>query len=284
MPTQTAVVIPIYQSTLSDAERFSVANAVTVLARHDVYLIGPERLGAWLNTYAQTLGRPVAVCLFADHYFVNIEGYNRLMLSKRLYQAFTGHEYILIAQTDSLVFKDDLERWASAGYSYVGAPWFEGYTKPVQPLKLTSVGNGGFSLRSIPDFLRVLHRPRVYKNILMQNWPGSWMSNTYRFLKDYHSLCFNDVQLNVKVNEDLFWGLFVEPQCSFFKVPTPVVALDFAFEAHPDHLFELNQQRLPFGCHAWQRYRPDFWVQTLGPKWFSRLETKLLIDQSSTHN
>ena len=100
----------------------------------------------------------------------------------------------------------------------------------------------------------------------------------------YHSLCFNNIQLNVKVNEDLFWGLFVESQCSFFKVPTPVVALDFAFEAHPDHLFELNQQRLPFGCHAWQRYQPDFWVKTLGPQWFSRLETKLLIDQSSTRN
>jgi len=44
-----------------------------------------------------------------------------------------------------------------------------------------------------------------------------------------------------------------------FTIPLASEAVAFAFEAHPEYLFELNQQQLPFGCHAWQRYNPEFW-------------------------
>ena len=89
------------------------------------------------------------------------------MLSSVFYQEFEQYQYVLIAQTDSLVFSDDLNIWAEKGYSYIGAPWFEGYTQPTQPLRLTAVGNGGFSLRNVQDFLRVLNRPRIFKNTLI---------------------------------------------------------------------------------------------------------------------
>ena len=93
----------------------------------------------------------------------------------------------------------------------------------------------------------------------MASWPGSWISNTYRYLKDYHSFVYKNFQINIDVNEDLFWSLFVGPRCAFFTVPKAAEAIAFAFEAHPEYLFELNQQQLPFGCHAWQRYNPEFW-------------------------
>jgi hypothetical protein len=182
-------------------------------------------------------------------------------LSKKFYQAFDDFEYLLIAQTDALVLSDELEFWCKKQYSYIGAPWFEGYTTPILPLALTSVGNGGFSLRRVPDFLKVLSRPRIFKNTLMQSWPGNWRSTIYRYLKDYHSFVFSDTHLNIDVNEDLFWGLFVPARCSFFKVPRAQDAIAFAFEAYPEHLYQLNHQRLPFGCHAWQRYQPEFWRQ-----------------------
>jgi hypothetical protein len=256
---KNAVVIPIYQASLSDEEVFSIKNALTVLAKHDLYFVGPASLSAFLVNLSTQFDHPIACKTFPDHYFAGVAGYNHLMLSSMFYQAFIEYQYILLAQTDSLVFKDELDFWANKGYSYIGAPWFEGYTQPTRPLRLSHVGNGGFSLRNIPDFLRVLNRPRFFKNTLMEAWPGSLLSNTYRFIKDYHSFVYKNLHLNINVNEDLFWSLFVAPRCSFFTIPEAAEALAFAFEAHPELLFEMNRGRLPFGCHAWERYNPEFW-------------------------
>ena len=260
---QHAVVIPVYQTTLTDQELFSIKTAVSVLAKHAIYFVGPVRLTNFLQQLSQQFERPLLYKTYPDHYFASIDGYNQLMLSSVFYKAFEQYQYILIAQTDSLVFSDDLNTWAKKGYSYIGAPWFEGYTQPTQPLRLTAVGNGGFSLRNVQDFLRVLKRPRIFKNTLMQTWPGNWRSTIYRYLKDYRSFVYQNTQINLNVNEDLFWGLFVAPTCPFFRVPTPLEAVSFAFEAYPRHSYELNGQRLPFGCHAWARYDPEFWQSTL---------------------
>ena len=260
---QHAVVIPVYQTTLTDQELFSIKTAVSVLAQHIIYFVGPVRLTNFLQQLSQQFERPLSYKTYPDHYFASIDGYNRLMLSSAFYQAFEHYQYILIAQTDSLVFSDELNFWAAKGYSYIGAPWFDGYTQPTQPLRLTAVGNGGFSLRNVQDFLRVLKRPRIFKNTLMQTWPGNWRSTIYRYLKDYRSFIYKNTQINLNVNEDLFWGLFVAPICPFFKVPAPLEAVSFAFEAYPQHSYELNGQRLPFGCHAWTRYDPMFWQTTL---------------------
>jgi hypothetical protein len=258
---KNAVVIPIYQTSLSPEETFSIRQATLVLAKHDLYFVGPQRLEAYLAGISTQFGGLIRYKTFPDHYFADIDGYNRLMLSSMFYRAFIDYQYILIAQTDSLVFKDELDAWAAKGFSYIGAPWFVGYTQPTKPLRLDCVGNGGFSLRSIPDFLQVLEHPRMFKNTLMESWPGSWISNIYRYLKDYHSFVYKDFQINIDVNEDLFWSLFVAPRCEFFTIPSASEAVAFAFEAHPEYLFELNQQQLPFGCHAWQRYNPEFWEQ-----------------------
>lgn len=271
---KNAVVIPIYQNTLSGEEVFSIENALTMLSTHDIYFVGPEYLQVFLDSLLVQLrrnhsgktGRQIGIKLFSNKYFVSIAGYNRLMLSSVFYTRFTDYKYILIAQTDSLVLSDELDYWASKGYSYIGAPWFEGYTQPTKPLRLTSVGNGGFSLRNVPDFLKVLNQPRLFKNTLMHTWPGSWLSSTYRYLKDYHSVVFKNLQFNIDVNEDLFWGLFVAPRCPFFKVPLATEAIAFAFESHPEYLFELNDHKLPFGCHAWGRYNPQFWKDALAQK------------------
>jgi len=277
--SKNAVVIPIYQSKLSASELFSIKNAVDVLSAHDIYFVGPVHLRVFLaqlvgqftaplNTYADC---HIGYKTFADRYFSSIAGYNKLMLSSLFYEAFKDYQCILIAQTDSLVLTDALDMWAAKGYSFIGAPWFEGYTQPTQPLRLLNVGNGGFSLRNIEDFLKVLHKPRVFKNTLMSSWPGSWMSSTYRYLKDYHSVVYKNRQFNIDVNEDLFWGLFVAPRCPFFTVPLATEAIDFAFESHPEHLFALNQNKLPFGCHAWERYNPEFWEAVLAQRGIEKI-------------
>ena len=261
-----AVVVPIYQPLTNPAERLSLQQTLDTLTDYPVYVVGPHKLEAYFDQLRVEFDSRIQHKTFADHFFVSVEGYNDLLLSRRIYQAFDEFEYMLIVQTDALVLSDDLEAWCAKQYSYIGAPWFDGYTTPTLPLRLGSVGNGGFSLRRIPDFLKVLSRPRIFKNVLMQDWPGNLPSTIYRYLKDYHSLVYGNTHLNIDVNEDLFWGLFVPQKCGFFRVPSPLEAISFAFEAHPDHLFELNQQKLPFGVHAWQRYMPKFWLDVLAQK------------------
>jgi hypothetical protein len=258
-----AVVVPLYRPLTTATEWLSLEQTLEILPEYPVYVVGPQALESYFEELRQRVNSRLQYKIFSDHFFSSIDGYNDLMLSKRFYQAFDRYQYMLIVQTDALVLKNELETWCAKQYSYVGAPWFDGFTTPTLPLTLNCVGNGGFSLRRIPDFLKVLSRPRVFKNTLMQSWPGNWLSTTYRYLKDYHSFVYGDTHLNVNVNEDLFWGLFVPRRCSFFKVPTAKEAISFAFEAHPDYLYQLNNQCLPFGCHAWERYQPKFWQQTV---------------------
>lgn len=261
--SKNVVVIPIYKSSLTTAEVFSIQRAVSVLEKHDVCFVGPKHLYSSLQHLAAGYSKTIQVITFADRYFRDIAGYNSLMMSLTFYQKFAHYQYLLIAQTDSLVFSDELDSWSNRGYSYTGAPWFEGFTTPTLPLRLTAVGNGGFSLRRVQDFIRVLEQPRIFRNVLMESWPGGVISTLYRFVKDYFSFVYRNVRINVGVNEDLFWGLFVPRQCTFFRVPEPMEALSFAFEAHPEEAYVLNQGQLPFGCHAWQRYSPVFWERLL---------------------
>jgi hypothetical protein len=257
--SKNAVVIPIYRAQFDEAEAHSIRQVSEVLAKHDIYFVGPHHLSDFLSQLVAQVDKKIRVKTFPNQYFESIAGYNSLMLSMRFYQAFDRYQYMLLAQTDSFVFFDRLEDWAARGYSYIGAPWFEGYTTPTQPLRFTAVGNGGFSLRSVADFTRVLSRPRVFRNVLMDGWPGNFLSITYRFFKDYWSFVYRNIHLNVKVNEDLFWGLFVPKACTDFRVPPPEEAIAFAFEANPEYSYGLNEEQLPFGCHAWQRYSPEFW-------------------------
>ena len=258
-----AIVVPVYQPVTDPFEQLSLAQTIKTLVAYPVYIVGPDKLQGYFEELVTDASGRIRYKTFKDHFFQSIDGYNDLLLSQCFYQAFDAFEYMLLVQTDALVLSSDLESWCAKQYSYVGAPWYEGYTRPTLPLTLTSVGNGGFSLRRVPDFIRVLSRPRLFKNVLMQSWPGGLISTVYRYLKDYHCVAFGNAHFNIKVNEDLFWGLFVSQQCKFFSVPSPAEALSFAFEAHPDHSYRLNNYTLPFGCHAWRRYQSEFWYKTL---------------------
>jgi hypothetical protein len=261
-----AIVVPVYQPLTDMAEMLSLKRTLETLKDYPVFIVGPEKLQPYFEQLRTEVASRIQYKTFANRFFVSVAGYNDLLLSEHFYLAFAEYEYILIAQTDALVLSNDLEFWCAKQYSYIGAPWFDGFTQPTLPLRLSSVGNGGFSLRRIPDFLKVLSRPRVFKNILMESWPGGLVSTAYRYVKDYHSFVFGDIHINIKVNEDLFWGLFVSRRCSFFSVPTPIEAVPFAFEAHPDFMYQLNNRELPFGVHAWRRYQPDFWRDVLAER------------------
>ena len=50
-------------------------------------------------------------------------------------------------------------------------------------------------------------------------------------------------------------------KCDFFKIPSPKDAINFSFESNPELLYKMNNECLPFGCHAWEKYGKHFWKQ-----------------------
>lgn len=62
------------------------------------------------------------------------------------------------------------------------------------------------------------------------------------------------------LNEDVFWWE-VSKKYQWFNVPNMLTAAQFATETNCEKLHYLNHRKLPFGCHAWQTYEPNFWSQ-----------------------
>jgi hypothetical protein len=163
------------------------------------------------------------------------------------------------------VFRNELKEWCKKNYSYVGAPWI--YNKN-NSLEFDGVGNGGLSLRNVRHHIRVLHTFTYQTSpiTLLKRYftcgksIKSYIQLTAKFIKQltisnntYH--LFNDY----KLNEDNFWGRIAANKISWFIVPPPEEALKFSMELESSHLYKLNNNELPFGCHAWDKYEPNFW-------------------------
>ncbi|MBL8288067.1 MAG: hypothetical protein JNL85_08795 [Rubrivivax sp.] len=259
-----AVAIPLYKPGLTAAEKLSIDRTVDVLVDRALFLVGPAKLESYLAGVCSRYAQRLRYKTFEDRFFAGIKGYNALMRSKDFYRSFGDHSHVLVAQTDALVLSDQLDLWCAREYSYIGAPWFAGGSVPRQPLEFLGVGNGGFSLRRVGDFLRVLETPRRIPNFIKSRSGGeAGLSNLVRRIKHERWFAYNVEPLFPTSNEDAFWGLLVPAVCPFFRVPGPEDAIAFAFEVAPRLLYEMNGHRLPFGCHAWERCDRPFWEEQL---------------------
>lgn len=155
------IVVPIYKEfvDLSEGEKYSLNQLYSKLEHHPICFIGPRKIDweIYINGALRTKLLP-KLKFFNSRYFANIGGYNNLLLSRSFYQSFKKFEYILIYQLDALVFKDELDYWCGKNYDYIGAPWFEGWGHAQNDSEIVGVGNGGFSLRKIKTFTRLLRR------------------------------------------------------------------------------------------------------------------------------
>lgn len=235
-----AVVIPVYQASMTDAEQMSLRQCMNVLGNYPVIVVKPATLD--LTSFKQQYPS-LTFQSFDDHFFTGVDAYNRLMVSVDFYKAFTAYEYILIYQLDAFVFRDELQEWCAKGYDYIGAPSLhqpEFDTIPAESARdfahaLSTqrvVLNGGLSLRKIPSFLRYL---KIY-NTFYPAWKG---------------------------NEDMLFcqeATRLKPMKLFMNLPEWREALYFAFEKSPAASYELTDHRLPFACHAWERYDAAFWA------------------------
>lgn len=258
--SRVAVLIPLYKKSMTQSEEFSFKNTMSVLSAHDIFVIGPIGLRQYITELKEEKELNFKVEYFPDNFFSSISGYNNLLMSVDFYLRFECYEYMLIVQTDVLVFSDQLGNWCDRNYSFIGAPWFIGLTKPMLPLSFLGVGNGGFSLRKVSNCLMVLtdsqYRPPENGKVPLT---CSDIFLLKGFIKKSLKFSFKFPPIRLDINEDIFWGVIVPERCSSFTVPRPEDAIPFAFEAAPEYLFKLNGFQLPFGCHAWEKYNPEFW-------------------------
>jgi hypothetical protein len=264
------VVVPAYRESLTDDQRIALVHLERFLGGYDRYLVLPKRLDLRLAGF-----RPMH---FHERFFSSTDAYSALLLSPNFYRAFSRYEYILVYQLDSLVFADELSGWCNRGFDYVGAPWLHAEWVKRLAGSTIATGNGGFSLRNVESFLRVLSSRRYWldpNDYWQMHWAGrSPLVRTVnvprRYLKRLRF--FNGVRWETRrwlrgtntsrsygTNEDVFWSFQAQHYAPNFRIAPPEEALRFAFERYPRECFELAGRQLPFGCHAWPRYDRTFW-------------------------
>ena len=260
-----AIVIPIYKEILNEYEICSLQQCVSVLKKYPIYLVTYNELST--VTYKGIfLSYNVSVNFeyFDKEYFKDLSGYNNLMMKKEFYDRFTNYKNILIYQLDCFVFRDDLESWCNRGYDYIGAPWFDDNLSHEEGANLWAVGNGGFSLRKISAFRNLFVTSKnlfglkqLSKKMQLNHKGFLWLLKAWIFGYENNLKFLLSEWTDA---EDLFYCLSLSETKLKLKVPELKDAIDFAFEQSPGYLFELNNNTLPFGCHAWNRYETNsFW-------------------------
>ena len=256
-----AVVIPFHESKLAKIQLDVIKNNIHRLKKWKVFFAVSDSNKDYAKKLAANFSN-TQVVTFDNNYFKSIHGYNKLLTSNNFYKKFDSFEYILICQTDAIIFSDKLKLWCKKNYSYVGAPWFAGYDIPIKPLKFYSVGNGGLSLRKTKDCLKILNKNKektrffAFLNAFELN-----INNIYKLIKQLAKFA-----LNYQIPEDIFWGIGAKISDPSFRVPLFNEALEFSFETMPSYLYKLNDYNLPFGCHAFTKFEPEFWKPVLKEK------------------
>jgi hypothetical protein len=262
-----AVVIPIYKNSLSENERISLFWTLNNLASHEIYVICPQNLYTFFSLNLSPIKAKIKP--FPDYFFKSVSGYNRLLKSKNFYSSFLQYKYILIAQLDCLVLRDELDHWCDLGYSYIGAPWFEGDANPAPGANFIGVGNGGFSLRHVDHHIRVLSSFRYLPYKFPRKNAHNYILKAAKYAKHEVIFAFSKPPLMCSANEDAFWGMAVPPEYDYFRIPSPHEALSFSFEVNPRRMYEITCHKLPFGCHAWDKYDKSFWMEILPNNFFT---------------
>jgi uncharacterized protein DUF5672 len=264
-----AVVVPTYRNRFDPDEKISQRHLLRFLGKFDKYLVAPDSLEIELEGFE--------VRRFRDEFFRNTVTYSALLLSPEFYQAFNNYSFILIYQLDALVFSDQLMEWCERGWDYIGAPWIK--SADADFVDDSTVGNGGFSLRKVESFLRVIDSEHF--DAERERYQGALNGEVMPLARDRSLTIPERIAGRIArlasrggtppapqssqssplygINEDYFWSFKAIKYWPGFKIAPVEEALRFSFEVAPRQCFALNNFQLPFGCHAWNRYDRKFW-------------------------
>jgi len=276
---KSTVIIPVYKNTLNENETMAFEKVCNTLCNYPITIICAEDFA--VEKYLK-LCPQILIERFDSHYFSGINGYNKLLLSYQFYKRFEKYRYMLIYQLDAYIFKDEFQYWCNQGFDYIGAPWtgFKSYKNN----PLTGVGNGGFSLRNVQKSMKLLRKLRFFE--VLYSYRN--MNNKYVII----SLPVIIKKLNKAIkyeskfekeyvySEDIFWCKGIKERLNSadinsliikkivklfmrydFKIAPIEIASRFSIELNPRHFYEINSRKLPFGCHAWEKYDPVFWQE-----------------------
>lgn len=227
-----AIVIPAYKPIPDENEKLSLQQCQKVLSKYPRIIFHP--VGLNLKAYTDIMPDAQFIAFNPD-FFTNIHAYNKLMLSPSFYENFDMYRHILIYQLDAWVFEDRLQEWCKKGYDYIGAPDLD-FVNSKSKFRNTFIGtflmNGGLSLRNTKACLLMSRMySLLYKRFYIGNEDSYFSAHYLRFF-------------------------FIK---YLLKLPDYKTALSFAFEKYPSNGFEKNNDKMPFGCHAYLKYEPEFW-------------------------
>ncbi|MBQ8019346.1 MAG: hypothetical protein IJ263_02995 [Paludibacteraceae bacterium] len=247
-----AIVVPIYKLPLSPDDRICLNQLFKVMTGYDIYAVFPENLD--ITDVCEEY--PLLKSSMESSHFSSLRSYNKLVLSRSFYDAFSNYKYILINQLDTYIFKDELCKWANSGFDYVGAPFVPDKNKYWSPLRRLwcklnfylrrykgtnphhsqwyQVGNGGLCLRNVSKFQNITKK---YKHQIEDDLSDE---------KDFYP---EDLWLSFELKDD-----------DRLKTPDWKTALLFSIECSPQKCMDIIGNKLPFGTHAWtlDKHRP-FW-------------------------
>ncbi|QEK50329.1 hypothetical protein FYC62_00590 [Pedobacter aquae] len=254
------ILIVAHKPFLSPNEGASLKQCYKILGKYPIRIICPKGLN--IQEY-RALIPDIEVDFIDPKWQATYAMFNRLKIAPFLYNRYCDYEYILFYELDAWVFRDELEYWCNLGYDYIGAPWYEGYGQAEDNSPFIGVGNGGFSLRKVNSHLKVLssfsylEKPSEFmrgydkklnvKNLIKILLNFTIRNNTYYMFNNCHK------------HEDYFWGNIVKRNFKWFRIPTEDIASQFATEKKAKINYRINNNILPFGCHGWLKYEPEFW-------------------------
>ncbi|EKD89897.1 MAG: hypothetical protein ACD_32C00113G0006 [uncultured bacterium] len=251
------IVIPTHRPNLTAEDKISLSHLKKHLPQYDTFFVIPESISSKAFTSCG-----YKVVKVNRNFFGTLRKANEMYLSVEFYEIFRNYDYMLIYQLDALIFSNQLEKWTKSGYDFIAAPWFNsviGYLSYKKGYP-SSGGNGGFSLRNIQKFLKIL---RIVNKTATRKSKNPFTRKLWFLMAllsgKSHKMWLNAPADNYPFNEDGFWSLEAPKYDSTFKVPPFQIAIQFAFERFPHKCFIINKGKLPFGCHAWKKYDEEFW-------------------------
>lgn len=256
------ILIITHKPSPSVSEINSLLQCQRVLGKYPIVLICPE--GMKVDRYRHFVPG-IKIDFIDPKWQQSYASFNRLKIEPFIYRRYSRFEFILFYELDAWVFDDRLEFWCDQGFDFVGAPWFENYDLSRAEARFLGVGNGGFSLRKVKSHLRALHSfafvrtPKIIAREFLDNISLEFFFKMIRNLTIGNNtfFLFNDYRFN----EDHFWGRVVARKFKWFRVPAFDMAMKFSMELNAPLLYNKNHNKLPFGCHKWEKYHADFWKQ-----------------------
>lgn len=268
------IVVFTHKPTLEWYERISLDRCRKVFSEnHDVILACPKDLcvDEHLNIFPG-----LRIQYFPRENFQTIQAYNRLKYTLEFYKLFSMYQFLLTYELDAFVFRDELIDWCEQRWDFIGAPIFKGYYDAEPSAPVHCVGNSGFSLRNIPECVKILSSRIRLANPFSVIAPYRVNKISLRYAsKTFLRLWlkpkrFTHAHEHLNINEDLFWCRNVPQRFPKYKIADSKTAARFSFDGSPSRLFRESNNQLPFGCHKWMDIEPEFWrpiIESYGYHW-----------------